>query len=1402
MARFVRDEKRTFPFTWIVIGGVFCFSAAWALYAELVTRVPWQEHQERFYDLELELATKAHAKAAKDWEARSSKDPLKSQIAALAKLEGEMSGGDYKQAADELAALNQKFLDTENLKTFGQSDLDEAYYYRNLAEYARDAASVEVRSVVKEAYPGDEAERNKINALYHDPPVLPRPEGVTAAIHHLDTLIARAQHHADNIDGAISGYSEHPEIITALRASLASELEVKSRVESEKKHQARIDEALAAMTAIDGPTDPRVTDTDPVKAAEAHLAARKEVCQGKEHDSRNCIKWLLLGPKDADKKQLELAVGRAKRTLKDAELRLAKAKAKAEPEFDMADPMASLVGPFQIQQVVTHWIAFDRDVDIEQVDRCHTCHMGVDSDYYGAADIPRAYRTHPRRSELLKTHPIAQFGCTACHQGQGRATDDLAHSGWHLEMHHGKERWHFAGDHYWEDPMLPVGKLTKIVIDEHNDELALEIKGAKTSKKKIALKHTTYADEDALFKALKDQLSEAVVDDLAVHYVPVVRKLDNRITFGLEAKDPEAPAPEKPAEMKVTFTDRGMATLLGFGGIANLPERRGGERAAYTAMAPPVQPVRADNAAAQGGIEEKDDGYAYTAPRGSAGLQVPDEMRSRFIEALPEIESGCLRCHGQDSDLRPRHSYQDFVNAKLVYEKAQAQRDADPVAYAKAHGSDELPPVPEDPADTPSLAPTLDEGRATFRQLNCTGCHILEGFPDSRTAGPMLDDISAKVSPEWLLTWIRDPRGWRAKTSMPSLWPAPLDPASKNPYPSDSPEYKKWERSMRAETINVAAFLWDRSERPGTRPGGAPSDTPRREKVKNRSNVAGATAELGEKYFKALGCQGCHATTEGGKDLPAVWRERERDIAPNLANIGGKTTADWIAYWAADPSGYWSHTAMPNLRLSKLEAASIGKWLATLKTPVQAAPGTKVAADEAQIVADPKRRIESIDDCTASPGVKMTRVECGEKIVSLRGCFGCHEISGTEKLSLIGPDLTGFAKKDITTLDYGYAISDHHMQTTETFATLKLDSPRIYERDRIQLYMGDFDMSAAEIRALLVFLKGTVPNKPAEAFDPMKRPNYAAAVKGRQLVNDMNCRACHIIEGRGADIDGWRLSLLTSDPQRRAPYLDGEGARVQPEWLFDFLRQPGEHGIRPWLHPEWVWGEGDTPDSALALRMPTFNLQPEQWTAVVEYFATWDKQSYPFQVPEVSELNKEQKLYALTHMNSKDASNCMSCHFHGDFPVERGKVELKKMAPNFDIVRHRLRPEWVKNWLLLPKNYLPYTAMTPFWATKDRPKTAALWPREADPFISPPGAGWNPIDGFGAGITGEQQVELVRDFLFTIPADVEFPKQGAERTSVMVDPAAAALAEEDEDDDEEVEDEAVPAQPAPAPVPG
>ncbi len=68
-----------------------------------------------------------------------------------------------------------------------------------------------------------------------------------------------------------------------------------------------------------------------------------------------------------------------------------------------------------------------------RTDRCRTCHMAIEDPNF--ADGAEPLRSHPPIPE----HPFAEFGCTICHEGNGRAlTEDYAH---------GK-------DEFWPEPLL------------------------------------------------------------------------------------------------------------------------------------------------------------------------------------------------------------------------------------------------------------------------------------------------------------------------------------------------------------------------------------------------------------------------------------------------------------------------------------------------------------------------------------------------------------------------------------------------------------------------------------------------------------------------------------------------------------------------------------------------------------------------------------------------------------------------------------------------------------------------------------------------------------------------------------------------------------------------------------
>jgi mono/diheme cytochrome c family protein len=59
---------------------------------------------------------------------------------------------------------------------------------------------------------------------------------------------------------------------------------------------------------------------------------------------------------------------------------------------------------------------------LDRVDRCISCHVNYDGSISKLADLPPLYQPHPDLPFMAK-HPFPRFGCTACHGGQGYATD-------------------------------------------------------------------------------------------------------------------------------------------------------------------------------------------------------------------------------------------------------------------------------------------------------------------------------------------------------------------------------------------------------------------------------------------------------------------------------------------------------------------------------------------------------------------------------------------------------------------------------------------------------------------------------------------------------------------------------------------------------------------------------------------------------------------------------------------------------------------------------------------------------------------------------------------------------------------------------------------------------------------
>ena len=124
------------------------------------------------------------------------------------------------------------------------------------------------------------------------------------------------------------------------------------------------------------------------------------------------------------------------------------------PVLDFIDPY------YEVKQVVVNDLEEDLVyMGMPKVDRCMTCHVGIDK--AGFEDAPQPYSTHPKLDFMVgpnSPHPLSEFGCTSCHAGRGRGTGfyTSAHSPNDKETaHRWKKELGWEPMHYWEIPMLP-----------------------------------------------------------------------------------------------------------------------------------------------------------------------------------------------------------------------------------------------------------------------------------------------------------------------------------------------------------------------------------------------------------------------------------------------------------------------------------------------------------------------------------------------------------------------------------------------------------------------------------------------------------------------------------------------------------------------------------------------------------------------------------------------------------------------------------------------------------------------------------------------------------------------------------------------------------------------------------
>jgi cytochrome c551/c552 len=557
-------------------------------------------------------------------------------------------------------------------------------------------------------------------------------------------------------------------------------------------------------------------------------------------------------------------------------------------------------------------------------------------------------------------------------------------------------------------------------------------------------------------------------------------------------------------------------------------------------------------------------------------------------------------------------------------------------------------------------------------QLDRTNKSLLQ---DMKKVGPNLKDIRLKLNKNWVPVWLKKPSAFRATTKMPDF------------------------RLSDAQIQAVSAYIWQSAltdPLPKHKPG---------------------SASHGKELFESRGCLACHSIGEGDQVQGGTF-------AANLTRVGEKDNYDYLVRWVHNarertrpycpyekkdigPEDYkkkglpyvfdlghskcpndghelqvQNMTVMPSLRLSPQDAEDVASYLVTLKKQESS------SYPDASFMEDPKLKEE------------------GKKWVRHFGCAGCHEISGLEDEGRIGTELTYEGSKPIERLDFALLTETAQRGGNEPitdpddrarlpegpakepwyehkgFFEHKLAEPNIWDKGKIKpeeekLRMPNLHLTKEQVRALTTFLMGSQESALPVTYQ-YKPLDYRRDIQeGWWLIRKYNCMGCHQL------IPGQKTSLMTlaryQDAQEQLPpKLLTEGARVDPQWLLQFLSNPSlsdtdtnRNGIRPYLQ----------------VRMPTFSFSENELGKLVRFFQALSRQPFPY-IPEQRPSLTAKETDMARSLFSSPAAPCLKCHATGDPTHDKTAT-----APNFLQANGRLKPDWVERWIIDPQAISPGTSM-------------------------------------------------------------------------------------------------------------
>lgn len=762
----------------------------------------------------------------------------------------------------------------------------------------------------------------------------------------------------------------------------------------------------------------------------------------------------------------------------------------------------------------------------DRFDRCRTCHLGIDQVEAGNVPafphgeasentvegwvkenkFPHPYSTHPNPDLFLTAsspHPVAKFGCTICHDGNGSGTkfQNAEHGPNHAaqgaEWH---EKYGYHPNHFWEYPMLPKRFTEASCLKCHHnvEELGSHPKFGNSAPKvfqgyRLIQKFGCFGCHEIHgFEGdksigpdlrLEPSYTEAAKQLL---YDPLLRDLkpDSKATTGAgvslqrlsELAHEIIRNPEESDAARESLIDivRREVTAVKAAETEVLKQKKS-----------PAERVQA--------LRDLESRFLSAETRSLVdlfkGVQHPGKYR-KVGPSLRHIREKTTRYFirhwtEEPKRFRPTTRMPQFFKLTNQQDPHAVKLTKVEIAAIAQYLHDKSQPLElMKPAE--GYQPDPKRGKVAFEERGCVACHVRGDVKGSSNQfGPDLSRVSEKIKrnadnpdfSDWLYTWIRDPQRYHARTKMPYLF---LEP------------------------------------------------------------VTTTVTKDGMKQ---------EVTVDPAADITAFLLQGKATFAENKpADVNNKALDELV-----------------DLYLSKiLKRSQIDEFLSNEQAesfrryPIKNL--SQIKGDEIELALGTRDKRPDDRDWER---IRLNYI--GRRTISRYGCYGCHDIPGFEKSRPIGTTLQDWGRKDTSKLapehiaeylahhgepdgsstkkraleayknaeaddfpseedrarglavSYFYNSLLHHGRPG--FIWQKLRAPRSYDYEKIEtkgfderLRMPKFPFNERQIEEVSTFVLGLVAEPPPVKYQYIPKGPSLDRVEGERLLKKYNCVSCHMLE--------------------------------------------------------------------------------------------------------------------------------------------------------------------------------------------------------------------------------------------------------------------------------------------------